>query len=52
MLFICFKDILLYFHLRKFILDLRGETESVLPLKVMSDTVAEINDCINLGKHR
>lgn len=41
-------DILTYFHLRKFILDLRGETESVLPLRVMADTVAEINDCINL----
>lgn len=41
-------DILLYFHLRKFILDLRGENEVLLPLKVRTGTIAEVNDCINL----
>ncbi|VDD91083.1 unnamed protein product [Enterobius vermicularis] len=42
-------DILLYLHLRKFILDLRGESETILPLKVKTEQSAEINDCINLG---
>lgn len=41
-------EIQLYFHLRKFILDLRGESETLLPLRVRSGPVAEVNDCINL----
>lgn len=45
-----FQDILLYLHLRKFILDLRGESETILPLKVKTEQSAEINDCINLGQ--
>ena len=35
--------------MRKFLLDLRGDSETQLPLRVMSGPVAEVNDCINLG---
>ncbi|MFH4974493.1 hypothetical protein AB6A40_001202 [Gnathostoma spinigerum] len=42
------RVIQLYFHFRKFIFDLRGEEEVMLPLSAHGAPVADINDCINL----
>uniref|UniRef100_F1KUF8 Uncharacterized protein n=1 Tax=Ascaris suum TaxID=6253 RepID=F1KUF8_ASCSU len=42
------RSIQLYFHLRKFVLDLRGETETQLPLSTKGGGIVEVNDCINL----
>ncbi|TKR67801.1 hypothetical protein L596_023894 [Steinernema carpocapsae] len=43
------KTIQFYFHLRKFLHDLRGETEEQLPLKSSAEALVELNDCINLS---
>ncbi|VDK51068.1 unnamed protein product [Anisakis simplex] len=42
------RTIQLYFHFRKFVLDLRDESETQLPLSTKGNTVVEVNDCINL----
>ncbi|KHN75962.1 Uncharacterized protein gop-1, partial [Toxocara canis] len=42
------RSIQLYFHLRKFVLDLRDETETQLPLSTKGGAIVEVNDCINL----
>src|SRR6185437_6510729 len=39
-----------YFILRKFAFDLSGEQETTLPLSSNMQTMAEINDCINLSR--
>ncbi|KAK0418158.1 hypothetical protein QR680_013405 [Steinernema hermaphroditum] len=43
------KAIQFYFHLRKFLHDLRGETEEQLPLKSNAQALVEVHDCINLS---
>lgn len=42
------RMIQLYLHLRKFLLDLRSESEEHLPLSAAGGAIAELNDCINL----
>lgn len=44
-----FQTIQLFFHLRRFTLDLRDEEETRLPISSETDVFVEINDCINLG---
>uniref|UniRef100_A0A915PI41 CLEC16A/TT9 C-terminal domain-containing protein n=1 Tax=Setaria digitata TaxID=48799 RepID=A0A915PI41_9BILA len=41
-------NIQLFFHLRRFALDLRDEEESHLPISSRTDVFVEVNDCINL----
>uniref|UniRef100_A0A0R3RPE1 FPL domain-containing protein n=1 Tax=Elaeophora elaphi TaxID=1147741 RepID=A0A0R3RPE1_9BILA len=42
------KNIQLFFHLRRFALDLRDEEETHLPISSKTDVLVEVNDCINL----
>ncbi|VDK85525.1 unnamed protein product [Litomosoides sigmodontis] len=42
------RNIQLFFHLRSFLLDLRDEEETHLPISLKTDVFVEVNDCINL----
>lgn len=44
-----FQNIQLFFHIRNFLLNLRDEEETRLPISLKTDVFVEVNDCINLG---